>query len=94
MKNSLKALSLLVLLGTTGMASAREIVVASGPRAGLTVEASFPGMRLVFGRPGRYCWYQGRYYSRYEWDRFARFHRDRYAYNHYHGDHDRDYRRY
>lgn len=94
MKNSLKALSLLVLLGTAGMASAHEVVVAgSGPR-GVAVTASFPGMRLVFGRPGRYCWYQGRYYSRSEWDRYARFHRDRYAYYHNHRGYDRDYRRY
>lgn len=92
MKKSTVVLGLLLLMGSTGLASAREIVCASGP----TVQASFtlPGMRLVFGQPGRYCWYQGRTYDRAAWERFYRFHRARVAYYRHDRDFDRDYRGY
>ena len=86
MKKLTFVFSLLVLLGLTGMASAREVVF-EGPRVAAAV-SPFPGFRLVAGRPGRYCWYQGRYYSRADWDRYSRFHHERYS-SRYHRDHDR-----
>jgi len=80
--------SLLVLLASTRLASAREVVwVGPGPQVAAVV-SPFPGFRLVVGRPGRYCWYQGRYYSRPDWDRYCRFHNERFSYR-YHRDHDR-----
>jgi hypothetical protein len=92
MKRSTIALGLLLLLGSTGLASAREIVRASGP----AIQASFslPGMRLVFGRPNVYCRYQGRYYDRMAWERFVRYHRARMASYRHDRDFDRDYRGY
>jgi hypothetical protein len=76
-------LSLLVLLGVSSWASAGEIVVAApGPR--VAVDVSFPGMRLVAGRPGYYCWYGGRYYSRAAWVRFCNLH-PRFAYRYHRG---------
>jgi hypothetical protein len=78
--------SLLVLLGVQNLASAGEIVVAApGPR--VTADVSFPGMRLVVNRPGLYCSYGGRYYSRAAWARFCRLH-PRFAYR-YHRDYGR-----
>ena len=88
MKKFAYVLSLLVLLGSMGMASAREVeVVSRGPE--VTAVVKFPGMRLVYRHPGIYCWYQGRYYSRADWDRFCRFHHERVVYNRYHQDNDR-----
>lgn len=72
MKKLTWVLGLLLLLGSAGMASAYEGYV-SGPQVSASV--SFPGMRLVFGHPGIYCWYGGHYYSRMAWERFHRFHR-------------------
>ncbi len=88
MKKLTFVFSLLVLLGLTGMASAYEVVYAGpGPRVAAAV-SPFPGFRLVVGRPGRYCWYQGRYDSRADWDRYCRFHNERFTYR-YHRDRDR-----
>lgn len=76
MKNFKLVLATLVLLGSTGIASADEIVYGNpGPQVSASV--AFPGFRLVLGRPGQYCWYGGRYYTRAAWDRFYRLHRDR-----------------
>ncbi len=85
--------SLLVLLASTGLASAREVVdVNAGPRVVASVD--FPGMNLVFGRPGIYCWYGGHYYSRVAWDRYRRFHQDRFDADRFHRNrfNDRDHR--
>jgi hypothetical protein len=90
MKKLTLVLGLLVLLGSTGIASA-AVVCVSGPN--VTAAIAFPGMRLVFGRPNVYCWYQGRYYSRTDWDHFYRFHRDRVAYDRFHRDNDRRFDR-
>jgi hypothetical protein len=88
MKKLTYLFSLLVLLGLTGTASANEFIYAGpGPRVAAVV-SPFPGFRLVVGRPGRYCWYQGHYYSRADWDRYRRFHDERFSYR-YHRDHDR-----
>ena len=84
MKNLKLALSLLVLMGSTGLASAVEVVY-SAPGPVVAVVAPFPGMRLVYGRPGYYCWYQGRYWSRAAWDRFCRFRPAHYAYRYHRG---------
>jgi len=78
MKKLTMILGLLVLLGSTGMASAEGFFVGAGPR-GVAVGVSLPGFRLVTGRPGIYGWYQGRYYSRAAWERYCRLHRDRFA---------------
>lgn len=91
MKKLTMVLGLLVLLGSTGIASAAVVVCSSGPQ--VTAAVTFPGMRVVYGRPGVYCFYQGRYYSRAGWDRFYRVHRDRVAYNRYHRDNDRRFDR-
>jgi len=91
MKKSLIALGLLVLLGSTGVASAEGFAVSAGPR-GVTAAASFPGVHLVYGRPNVYCWYQGRYYDRTAWDRFYRFHRERVVNYRHDRDFDRDHR--
>ncbi len=97
MKKLTLVLGLLVLLGSTGIASAAAVVYVS-PVAPVAAAVSFPGVRLVFGRPGIYCWYSGHYYSRADWDRFYRFHYDRVAYDRYHryNDHrfDRDHGRF
>jgi len=93
MKKSLFTLGLLVLLGSTGIASAEGFAVAAGPR-GFTAAVSLPGMRLIYGRPNTYCWYQGRFYDRVSWDRFCRFHRGRFAYYRQDRDFDRNYRGY
>lgn len=84
MKNLKLALSLLVLMGSTGLASAEVAVVVGGPAPVAAVVAPFPGLRLVYDRPGVYCWYQGRYYSRVAWDRFCRLHPARFAYRYHH----------
>jgi hypothetical protein len=85
MKKITMVLSLLVLMVSTGIASAQEAVyVGPGPRVAAVV-APFPGVRVVVGRPGVYCWYQGRYYSRAAWDHFCRIHPYRYAYRYHHG---------
>ena len=87
MKKLTYVLSLLVLLGSMGMASAREVVVVGpGPQVGVAV--TLPGVRLVYGHPGIYCWYAGHYYSRTAWDRYYRFHRARFEYRNH-----RDYGR-
>ncbi|HJT23607.1 MAG TPA: hypothetical protein VJ873_03475 [bacterium] len=91
MKKLTWILGLLLLLGSTGIASAYEGVYVSGPRVAATV--AFPGLRLVFGHPGIYCWYGGRYYSRGDWDRYSRFHRDRVVYNRFHRDNNRRFDR-
>jgi hypothetical protein len=88
MKKLTLVLGLLVLLGSTGIAAADPAVYVSGPR--VVASVAFPGLRLVFGRPNVYCWYQGRYYSRVDWDRF---HRDCVAYNRFHRDNDRRFDR-
>ena len=90
MKNFKSVLALLVLLGSTGMASAAEVIVAA-PGPVVSASVAFPGFRLAVGRPGYYCWYGGRYYTRAAWDRFCYLHRfhDRVVYR----DH-RDYRRF
>jgi len=87
MKKITLVFSLLVLLVSTGIASAREVVYV-GPGPGVAVVASLPGVRFVYGRPGVYCWYQGRYYSRAAWDGFYHRHADRFAYR-YHRNHAR-----
>lgn len=87
MKKLTFVLGLLVLLGSTGAVSAYAGVYVSGPQVSASI--AFPGMRLVVGRPGAYCWYGGRYYSRVDWDRFCRLHRDRIAYDRFHRDRDR-----
>ena len=74
MKKLIYVFSLLVMLGSTGLAFA-DGPVNAGPR--VTASVAFPGVRLVFGRPGAYCWYQGRSYSRAAWDRYRYIHRDR-----------------
>jgi hypothetical protein len=84
MKNLKFALSLLVLMGLSGLASA-EVAVYVGPPVVSAVIAPFPGIRLVYGHPGVYCWYQGRYFSRIAWDRFCRFHPARFAYRYHRG---------
>jgi len=91
MKKLTFVLGLLVVLGSTGIASAYEGVYVSGPQVSASV--AFPGMRLVFGHPGAYCRYGGRYYSRADWDRFVRLHRDRVAYDRFHRDQDRRFDR-
>ena len=96
MKNLKLVFALTVLLGSTGMAAADPIFYGN-PGPVVSASVSFPGFRLVVGRPGYYCWYQGRYYSRAAWDRFYRLHRDRVAYRydrdrHFDG-HDRDFHR-
>ena len=91
MKKLAPVLGLLVLLGSTGMASAEGIFVGAGPR-GVAVGASFPGFHLVYGRPGVYGWYQGRYYSRTAWDRFYRLQRERIAHYRNHRWNDRDFK--
>ncbi len=92
MKKLTLVLGLLVLLGSTGIAAARDFDGNDpGPRASVAVH--FPGLRLVLGRPGTYCWYQGRHYSRVDWDRYSRFHRDRFAYGRFHRDNDRRFDR-
>ena len=87
MKKLTLVLGLLVLLGSTGMASAEVIVVAPG--APVAAAVAFPGFRAVLGRPGIYCWYGGRYYSRVAWDRYCRLHPSRFAFRYRH-----DYRRF
>lgn len=77
MKKLTWVLGLLLLLGSTGFASAYEGYV-SGPQVSASV--SFPGMRLVFGHPGIYCWYGGHYYSRVAWERLHRFQGQPYTY--------------
>jgi len=86
MKNLKSVFALLILLGSTGIASANEIIVG-GPGPQVAASVSFPGFRVVVGRPGYYCWYQGRYYSRAAWDRFCYLHRghDRFAYRYHRG---------
>lgn len=91
MKKLTWILSLLVLLGLTGIASADEGFYASGPRVAATV--SFPGMRLVFGHPGVYCRYGGRYYSRSDWDRYDRSHRNQVVSNRFDRDNSRRFDR-
>ncbi len=91
MKKLTFVLGLLVVLGSAGMASANEGVYFSGPQVSASV--AFPGLRLVVGHPGYYCWYGGRYYSRVDWDRFARLHRDRFAADRFHRDQDRRFDR-
>lgn len=92
MKKLTVVLGLLVLMGSTGIASARDFDgYYQGPRASVAV--NFPGLRLVLGRPGAYCWYQGRYYSWVDWDRYSRLHRDRFTYNRFHRDNDRRFDR-
>ena len=90
MKNFKVVFALVLLLGSTGIASANEVFCAA-PGPVVSASVAFPGFRLVVGRPGIYGWYQGRYYSRAAWDRFCRLHRyhDRVVYR----DH-RDYRRF
>ncbi len=86
MKKITMIFSLLAVLASAGAASAREVVVV-GPGPGIAaVVAPFPEVRVIVGRPGIYCWYQGRYYSRPAWDRYCRFHPARYAYR-YHRNH-------
>jgi hypothetical protein len=76
MKKLTMILGLLVLLGSTGIATADEYHrSAPGPR--ISGSITFPGVRFVYGRPNVYCWYQGRYYNHRDWDRFERSHRDR-----------------
>ena len=87
MKKLTYVLSLLILLGTTGLASASEVVVA-GPGPEVAVAVTFPGFRLVFGHPGIYCWYGGHYYTRAAWLHFRRLHRHPIAYR-YHRDYGR-----
>ncbi len=90
MKNLKSIFALLVLLGSTGIASANGVCVTNpGPQVSASV--SLPGFRLVLGRPGIYGWYQGHYYSRVAWDRFNRLRRERerVAYRYQRG-HDRD----
>jgi hypothetical protein len=83
MKKLTWLLSLLVLVVSTAVASAGEVVYV-GPGPGVAaVVAPLPGVRLVMGRPGIYCWYQGHYYSRAGWDRFCRIHPDRFAYRYH-----------
>ncbi len=93
MKKLIWVLSLMLSLVSTGMASASGVFYANAGPVGVSVSASFPGLRLVYGRPGVYCWYQGRYYSRAAWEHFRRFDRDRYAYFRSHRDNDRNYGR-
>lgn len=93
MKKLIWVLSLTLSLVSTGMASANEFFYAGASPLGVSVSASFPGLRPVYGRPGVYCWYQGRYYSRAGWNRFRRFDRDRYAYYRSQRDEDRNYGR-
>ena len=83
MKKLTLVLGLLVLLGTIGTASAVEVVVAvDGPPVAATV--AFPGYRVIYGRPGVYCWYGGHYYSRAAWGRYCR----RHPYHYHHDRHD------
>ena len=85
MKKLNLVLGLLVLLGSTGMASAEEFFARPGVTVAATV--AYPGFRVVYRRPGIYCWYGGRFYSRLAWDRYCRLHPYRFA-NRYR--HDRD----
>lgn len=92
MKKSTIVLGLLLLMGSTGLAKAGVIVRASGPAVQASV--TLPGMRLIFGRPNVYCWYQGRTYDRMAWERFVRNRRARMAYYRHDRDFDRDHRAY
>ncbi len=84
MKKLTLVLGLLVLLGSTGMASAVEVIVAA-PGPPVAAAVAFPGFRVVYGMPGIYCWYGGHYYTRVAWARFCRLHPYRYAYRYPHG---------
>jgi len=89
MKNLKLVFALLVLLGSTGIASAGVAVYVSPAPLPVTAAVAVPGFRVVYGMPGIYCWYGGHYYSRVAWDRFCRLHPYRYAYRYRH-----DYRRF
>ncbi len=82
MKKFVMVLGLLVPMGSAEIAAAG--VVCTGTHNPLVVGVSFPGMRLVYGRPNTYCFYGGRYYSRAEWDDYCRLHSSRFAYRHRH----------
>ncbi len=84
MKKLTLILGLLVLLGSTAVASAVEVVVAA-PGPPVAAAVAFPGFRVVYGMPGVYCWYGGHYYSRVAWARFCRLRPYRYAYRYRHG---------
>ena len=93
MKKLNLVLGLLVLLGSMGMASADEVIVRPGVAVDATV--GYPGFRVVYRKPGIYCWYGGRYYSRLAWDRYCRLHPTRIVSRYRHDrDHDRDDRRF
>lgn len=79
MKKQALVLGLAVLLGSTGIASASGWNdTYQGPR--VSASAALPGMRLVFGHPGIYCWYGGHYYNRVAWERLNRFRGQPYTY--------------
>jgi hypothetical protein len=81
MKKLTLALGLLVLLGSTGIATADVVIVSPGVSVDMTV--AYPGFRVVH-RPGFYCWYHGHYYTRAGWDHYRRVHPYHY---HHHDDH-------